>query len=123
MRALAFRRVRKDVALPGRGFGQGDVLGDDSRSQIVAEALGHQRLNLGAHVAAAVEAGQQETALDAALQHRFDRPQRALDLHRAAQQVFKESQCVIDSIADKNIIHKNTAARYKSRLSAAIKAL
>ncbi len=41
----------------------------------------------------------------------------------AAQAVFKESQCVIDSIADKKIVHKNTAARYKSRLSAAIKAL
>jgi small subunit ribosomal protein S20 len=37
--------------------------------------------------------------------------------------VFKESQCVIDSIADKKIIHKNAAARHKSRLSAAIKAL
>lgn len=41
----------------------------------------------------------------------------------AAQQVFKESQCVIDSIADKNIVHKNKVARDKSRLSAAIKAL
>lgn len=41
----------------------------------------------------------------------------------AAQAVFKESQCVIDSIADKRIIHKNTAARFKSRLSAAIKSL
>jgi len=41
----------------------------------------------------------------------------------AAQAVFKESQSVIDSIADKKIIHKNAAARYKSRLSAAIKAL
>ena len=30
---------------------------------------------------------------------------------------------VIDSIADKNIIHKNTAARHKSRLSAQIKAM
>ena len=29
----------------------------------------------------------------------------------------------IDSIADKKIIHKNKAARHKSRLSAAIKAL
>ncbi|MCX8086184.1 MAG: 30S ribosomal protein S20 [Rhodocyclaceae bacterium] len=41
----------------------------------------------------------------------------------AAQAVFRESQRVIDSIADKKIIHKNAAARYKSRLSAAIKAL
>lgn len=41
----------------------------------------------------------------------------------AAQAVFKESQSVIDSIADKGIVHKNLAARQKSRLSAAIKAL
>lgn len=40
-----------------------------------------------------------------------------------AQNVFQESQRVIDSIADKKIIHKNTAARYKRRLSAAIKAM
>jgi small subunit ribosomal protein S20 len=40
-----------------------------------------------------------------------------------AQAVFKESQSVIDSIADKGIVHKNLAARQKSRLSAAIKAL
>ncbi len=41
----------------------------------------------------------------------------------AAQQVFSESMSTIDSIADKKIIHKNKAARHKSRLSAAIKAL
>jgi len=41
----------------------------------------------------------------------------------AAQAVFKESQCVIDSLADKNVMHKNAAARNKSRLSAAIKAM
>lgn len=41
----------------------------------------------------------------------------------AAQAIFRESQSVIDSIADKRIVHKNAAARYKSRLSAAIKAL
>jgi small subunit ribosomal protein S20 len=41
----------------------------------------------------------------------------------AAQAAFKENQGIIDSIADKRIVHKNTVARYKSRLSAAIKAL
>jgi small subunit ribosomal protein S20 len=41
----------------------------------------------------------------------------------AAQTVFRASTSVIDSIADKKIIHKNKAARHKSRLSAAIKAL
>jgi len=40
-----------------------------------------------------------------------------------AQATFVESQKVIDSIADKKIVHKNHAARQKSRLSAAIKAL
>ena len=30
---------------------------------------------------------------------------------------------IIDRIADKNIIHKNKAARHKSRLNAAIKAM
>jgi small subunit ribosomal protein S20 len=29
----------------------------------------------------------------------------------------------IDSIADKEIMHKNTAARHKSRLNAAVKAM
>ncbi len=39
----------------------------------------------------------------------------------AAQQAFQEAQPVIDRIADKGIIHKNKAARHKSRLSAQIK--
>ena len=41
----------------------------------------------------------------------------------AAQGVFQRAISTIDSIADKNIIHKNKAARHKSRLSAAIKAM
>lgn len=41
----------------------------------------------------------------------------------AAKAAFVESQGTIDSIADKKIIHKNKAARHKSRLSAAIKAM
>ncbi len=41
----------------------------------------------------------------------------------AAEIVFKASTSTIDSIADKKIIHKNKAARHKSRLSAAIKAI
>ena len=41
----------------------------------------------------------------------------------AAHTVLARAASVIDSIADKNIIHKNKAARHKSRLSAAIKAM
>jgi len=43
--------------------------------------------------------------------------------HAKAMEVFKASAAVLDSIADKKIFHKNTAARHKSRLNAAIKAL
>ena len=40
-----------------------------------------------------------------------------------ARAVFRKAASVIDSIAGKKIIHKNTAARHKSRLAARIKAL
>lgn len=41
----------------------------------------------------------------------------------AAQAALREQQSTIDSIADKRIIHKNKAARHKSRLARQIKAL
>ena len=41
----------------------------------------------------------------------------------AAQTTLQASTSVIDSIAAKKITHKNTVSRYKSRLSAAIKAM
>jgi small subunit ribosomal protein S20 len=42
---------------------------------------------------------------------------------KAAAEVLRSASRVIDSIADKKITHKNTAARNKSRLAAAIKAM
>ena len=42
---------------------------------------------------------------------------------KAARAVLQGATSVIDSIADKRIIHKNAAARHKSRLSARIKAM
>ncbi|NDU91078.1 MAG: 30S ribosomal protein S20 [Ferrovum sp.] len=41
----------------------------------------------------------------------------------AAQSVFQAATGTIDRIADKKIIHKNMAARTKSRLSAAVKGM
>jgi small subunit ribosomal protein S20 len=41
----------------------------------------------------------------------------------SAQAAYQASVGTIDSIADKDIIHKNKAARHKSRLSAAIKSM
>ena len=41
----------------------------------------------------------------------------------AAQEAYTSSVPVIDRMADKGIIHKNKAARHKSRLNAQVKAL
>jgi small subunit ribosomal protein S20 len=41
----------------------------------------------------------------------------------AAQAAFQANVSTIDSIADKKIIHKNKAARFKSRMAHAIKSL
>ena len=41
----------------------------------------------------------------------------------SAQEAYSASVPVIDRMADKGIIHKNKAARHKSRLNAQIKAL
>jgi len=42
---------------------------------------------------------------------------------KSARAVLQRASGVIDAIADKNIIHKNTAARHKSRLATQIKAM
>ena len=41
----------------------------------------------------------------------------------AATEAFQQAQSVIDSMARKNVLHANAAARHKSRLAAAIKAM
>jgi small subunit ribosomal protein S20 len=41
----------------------------------------------------------------------------------AAKAAYNQAIPIIDKMADKGIIHKNKAARHKSRLSAQIKAL
>ena len=41
----------------------------------------------------------------------------------AATEVLRKTTSIIDHVADKNTIHKNKAARHKSRLSAAVKAI
>jgi small subunit ribosomal protein S20 len=43
--------------------------------------------------------------------------------HAAAKTAYDNAVPVIDRMADKGIIHKNKAARHKSRLNAQVKAL
>jgi small subunit ribosomal protein S20 len=40
-----------------------------------------------------------------------------------AQLLFRQATKIVDQVADKNIFHKNKAARHKSRLAKAIKHL
>ena len=42
---------------------------------------------------------------------------------KAAEAALRAEQSTIDAIADKRIIHKNKAARHKSRLAKQVKAL
>ena len=41
----------------------------------------------------------------------------------AASEILRKSTSIIDSTADKDLVHKNAAARNKSRLAAAVKAM
>lgn len=43
--------------------------------------------------------------------------------HACAQAAFNEAQPIIDRMAGQGLIHKNKAARHKSRLTARIKAM
>ncbi|MXY91586.1 MAG: 30S ribosomal protein S20 [Gammaproteobacteria bacterium] len=43
--------------------------------------------------------------------------------HKAASEAYQAAVPIIDRMAEKGIIHKNKAARHKSRLNSAIKAL
>lgn len=68
---------------------------------------------------------QHNASLRSALRTAVKSVRKAIDAgdKEAARAVYQRSVGTIDSIADKNIIHKNKAARHKSRLSAAIKAM
>jgi len=62
---------------------------------------------------------------DSNMSQRLKKVRKAIEAgdKAAAQQVFQTSMSVIDSIADKQIVHKNKAARHKSRLSMAVKSM
>lgn len=65
------------------------------------------------------------SSLRSLLRTSVKRVRQAIDAgdQTAANEVFAKATSVIDRVADKKIIHKNKAARHKSRLSAAIRAI
>lgn len=68
---------------------------------------------------------QHNTALHSALRTAVRKVKKAVAAgdKAGAQQLFQEATSVIDRIADKRVVHKNKAARDKSRLAARIRAL
>jgi len=73
----------------------------------------------------AEETRQRNASLKSALRTAVKKVKKAIaagDKSAAASQ-YQASQSVIDRIADKKIVHKNTVSRTKSRLAQAIKAL
>ena len=42
---------------------------------------------------------------------------------QGAEQIFRQTVSSLDKAVQKGVLHKNTAARYKSRLSARVKAI
>ena len=68
---------------------------------------------------------QRNTSLKSALRTAVKKVKKAIAAgdKGAATAEMRESQAVIDRIADKKIVHKNLASRTKSRLAQAIKAM
>jgi small subunit ribosomal protein S20 len=73
----------------------------------------------------AAKANSHNSALRSKFRTAIKAVRKAIDAGDQAKAVelYKTSVKTIDIIADKRIVHKNKAARHKSRLSAAIKGL
>ncbi len=72
-----------------------------------------------------VQRNKHNASLRSMLRTSIKRVRQAIDAgdKASATEIFQKTTSIIDRIADKNIIHKNKAARHKSRLAAAVKAL
>ena len=68
---------------------------------------------------------QHNASLRSMLRTAIKKVRKAIDASdkTAAQGVLQTSQAIIDRVADKKIVHKNTASRSKSRLAQAVKAM
>jgi small subunit ribosomal protein S20 len=73
----------------------------------------------------AVQRNKHNSSLRSMLRTSIKRVRQAIEAgdKAAAAEVLQKATSVIDRVADKNIIHKNKAARHKSRLASAVKAL
>ncbi|WP_019939817.1 30S ribosomal protein S20 [Bordetella sp. FB-8] len=72
-----------------------------------------------------VERNKHNSSLRSMLRTAIKRVRQAIEAgdKSVAAETLQKASSVIDRVADKQIIHKNKAARHKSRLAAAVKAL
>ena len=72
-----------------------------------------------------VERNKHNSSLRSMLRTAIKRVRQAIEAgdKAVAAETLQKATGVIDRVADKHIIHKNKAARHKSRLAAAVKAL
>jgi small subunit ribosomal protein S20 len=73
----------------------------------------------------AIKLNKHNSSLRSMLRTSIKRVRQAIDAgdQAAANTVLRSTTSIIDRVADKKIIHKNKAARHKSRLSAAVKSM
>lgn len=73
----------------------------------------------------AIKLNKHNSSLRSMLRTSIKRVRQAIDAgdQEAANTILRSTTSIIDRVADKKIIHKNKAARHKSRLSAAVKAM
>ena len=108
----AFSQIPSPGSVPGRAIHHQETVMANTAQ---ARKRARQAVKLNAHNSS------QRSTLRTAIKS----VRKAIDAgdKAAAALVFQSSISIIDRIADKQIIHKNKAARHKSRLSAALKAL
>ena len=73
----------------------------------------------------AVARNKHNASIRSMLRTAIKRVRQAIDAgdKTAANEVFRKATSIIDRVADKNIIHKNKAARHKSRLGQHVRSL
>ncbi|MBC7202853.1 MAG: 30S ribosomal protein S20 [Pusillimonas sp.] len=73
----------------------------------------------------AIKLNKHNSSLRSMLRTSIKRVRQAIDAgdQAAANTILRSTTSIIDRVADKKIIHKNKAARHKSRLSAAVKSM